>query len=63
MEHKDRNDKVISVGNKVKWYDPNIENRDLTRIYEVYAIFDEHICIADDYSEAEVFAHEVEIIN
>lgn len=60
---KDRFNRSISIGDKVRWYDPQIEYRDLKRIYEVTDIqSDEMIWISDDYSDVEVNACELEII-
>ena len=36
---KDRNGKKIAIGDKVKWYDPEEEARDLKSIWEVAKIF------------------------
>jgi hypothetical protein len=60
---KDINNKRIKVGSHVIWYDPEVECRDLTRVYEVFDISDDMVCIADDYSEAEVYASELEVVD
>ena len=60
---KDRKGKTIKVGNKVKWYDPDVSARDLSRIWEVWDVDDEMVCIADDYSEAEVLPSEVVVVS
>ena len=39
---RDRNGKKILVGNKVKWYDPQEEYRDVNRVWEVSHIYDIH---------------------
>lgn len=63
MKVKDRFSHIISIGDKVRWYDPQIEYRDLERIYEVTEIqSDEMIWISDDYSDVEVNACELEVI-
>lgn len=63
---KDRNGQNIYMGSWVKWYDPEVEARDLSRIYEVYDIKgdegDEIICISDEFGEAEVLPSELEVI-
>lgn len=60
---KDRFNRPISIGDQVRWYDPQIEYRDLERIYEVTDIqSDEMIWISDDYSDVEVNACELEVI-
>ena len=65
--HKDKNGNEIKIGSKVRWYDPEEECRDLSRIYEVYDIDEENteddaiIDIFDDYSEVQVFADELEV--
>lgn len=59
----DRNGKELSVGCKVRWYDPEEEYRDLDRIYEVYDITEDIIYILDKFSEVEVLPQEVEIID
>lgn len=60
---KDRFNRPISIGDQVRWYDPQIEYRDLERIYEVTDIqSDEMIWISDDYSDVVVNACELEVI-
>lgn len=59
---KDKNGKQIKIGSKVVWYDPEVSARDLKRIWVVYDIDDEIVYIGDDYSEAEVFAEELEVV-
>ena len=64
MKVKGRFSHIISIGDKVHWYDPQIEYRDLERIYEVTEIqSDEMVWISDDCSEVEVNAYELEVIN
>ena len=55
----DRNNVEIKVGDKVIWYDPAIDARDLSRVWIIDKITDEIIYISDDFSEAEVFANEL----
>ena len=63
MKVKDRNGKTLKKGQKVKWYDPEEEARDLSRVYVVDKIHNEDVVmISDEYSEAEVIPHELEII-
>ena len=59
---KDKNGKEIKVGDKVVWYDPELLARDSERIWEVYELRGEIVCINDDFSEAEVFPSELEIV-
>ena len=58
----DRNGKQISVGTNVKWYDPQEEFRDLTRVWQVDDVSEEIVNISDDYSEAEVLPSELEVV-
>jgi len=58
----DRNGKQISVGANVKWYDPEEEARDLTRVWQVDDVSEEIVNISDDYSEAEVLPSELEVV-
>ena len=62
---KDRGGKQLKVGDCVLWYDPEEETRDLTRIWGIDKINgddeDSIILISDDFSEAEVFGHELEL--
>lgn len=63
MKVKDRKGKVLKVGRKVKWYDPEESARDLIRIYIVDKIHNEDVVIiSDEYSESEVMPNELEII-
>lgn len=55
----DRNNVEIKVGDKVIWYDPTIDARDLNRVWTIDKITDEIVYISDDFSESEVFANEL----
>ena len=55
----DRNNVEIKVGDKVIWYDPAIDARDLSRVWMIDKITYEIVYISDDFSEAEVFANEL----
>ena len=62
--------KSLKVGDKVKWYDPEIEFRDLNVIWTSSKIYgnlnDENtiILITNEYgSEAEVYKNEIKKIN
>ena len=55
----DRNNVETKVGDKVIWYDPAIDARDLSRVWNIDKITDEIIYISDDFSELEVFANEL----
>ena len=55
----DRNNVEIKVGDKVIWYDPAIDVRDLSRVWTIDKITDENVYISDDFSESEVFANEL----
>ena len=55
----DRNNVETKVGDKVIWYDPAIDARDLSRVWIIDKITDEIIYISDDFSELEVFANEL----
>lgn len=52
----------VHINDKVIWYDPDVEARDLERIYTVYDVHGEIVRISDDYSEAEVFSEELKIV-
>ena len=62
MVVKDRKGKKISIGANVKWYDPEEEARDLTRVWQVDDVSEEIVNISDDYSEAEVLPSELEVV-
>ena len=57
--------KSLKVGDKVKWYDPDIEFRDLNVIWTISKIYgnlndDTIILITNEYgSEAEVYKNEL----
>jgi hypothetical protein len=53
----------IAVGVKVTWRDPDPDNRDLSRVWEVDKINGEVISISDGYSEAEVTANELNVVD
>ena len=55
----DRNNVEINVGDKVIWYDPAVDARDLSRAWVIDRITDEIVYISDDFSESEVFANEL----
>ena len=55
----DRNNVEIKVGDKVIWYDPAIDARDLSRVWTIDKITYEIVYISDDFSESEVFANEL----
>lgn len=57
---KDRCGSAIKVGDCVIWHDPDETTRDLSRIWAIDKINGEVITISDDYSEAEVYSHELE---
>ena len=50
----------LHIGDKVLWHDPDEENRDLTRVYEIFDIQGDIISISDEYGESEVYANELE---
>lgn len=58
----DINGNPIELGDEVIWHDSDKENEDLTRIYRVYDIKSDIVCISDEYGEAEVFPNELEIV-
>lgn len=58
----DRNGNDIKVGSKVIWFDPDESARDTKRVWEVYEVKEEMVCIADDFSEAEVMPNELEVV-
>ena len=55
----DRNNVEIKIGDKVIWYDPANDARDLSRAWTIDKITDEIVYISDDFSESEVFANEL----
>ena len=58
----DKNGNRIKVGSKVIWYDPELSARDLERVWRVYDIGGDIVYIADNYGEAEVFPHELKVV-
>ena len=63
MKVKDRKGKALKKGQKVIWFDPEVEARDLSEVYLVDKIHNEEIVlISNDYSEAEVSPSELEIV-
>ena len=63
MKVKDRKGKALKKGQKVIWFDPEVEARDLSEVYVVDKIHNEEIVlISNDYSEAEVSPSELEIV-
>ena len=50
----------LHIGDKVIWYDPDEEFRDLTRVYTIFDIQGDIISISDEYGESEVYANELE---
>lgn len=63
MRVTDRKGIEITLGAKVIWYDPEEDERDLSRVYTVDTISEELVNISDEYSEAEVLPNELEVIN
>lgn len=59
----DRNGKEIEIGSHVIWYDPEIEARDLNRVWTVDDYTEDIVQISDEYSEAEVYPSEIEIVD
>lgn len=57
----DRNGDVLNVGDRVLWYDPAEEFRDLQRVYKIFEIGGDIIRISDERSEVECFASELEL--
>lgn len=62
--------KKLKVGDKVKWYDPEIEARNLNVIWTISKIYgdlndeDTIILITSEYgSEAEVYKNELKKVN
>ena len=56
----DRKGNVLGIGDKVIWYDPEEEERDLDRVWNVYGLDGDIVYISDSYGEAEVYAQELE---
>ena len=59
----DRNGKEIEIGSHVIWYDPEIEARDLNRVWTVDDYTEDIVQISDESSEAEVYPSEIEIVD
>ena len=59
---KDRNGKEIHVNDKVRWHDPDKQNRDLKRIYTISRIKEDIILICDGFSEVETSGCELELV-
>ena len=57
----DRNGNVLNVGDRVLWYDPSEEFRDLQRVYKIFDIDGDIIRISDERSEVECPASELEL--
>lgn len=58
----DINGNEVCVGDRVIWHDPDESAIDLDRIYIVHSFHGDIVNIADDFSTAEVFASELEIV-
>lgn len=62
---KDKNGTPLVVGDCVIWYDPDEDTRDLSRVWAIDEIQSDEedaiILISDDFSEAEVYGHELEL--
>ena len=63
MNVKYRNGNVIAKGDKVVWYDPQTEYRDLQRVWVVDTIREDMVCISDEFGECECLPNEVAILN
>ena len=59
---KDRNNNNIKTGDKVIWYDPQPEYRDINRVWQIDGICEDMALISDGYSESEVLLSELEKI-
>lgn len=63
MKIKDRKGKALKKGQKVIWYDPEVEARDLSTVYVVDKVHNEDVVmISNEFSEAEVCPRELEIV-
>lgn len=58
-EIKDRFGNVIAKGDKVVWYDPQTEYRDLSRVWVIEEINEEMAFISDDFGECECLPTEI----
>lgn len=57
---KDKLGNDIEIGDEVIWVDPDIEGRDLNRVWTIFDIQSEELVkIEDDFSEAEVLPSEL----
>jgi hypothetical protein len=63
MRVKDRKGFEITLGAHVLWHDPEESARDLSRVWNVDDFNEEIVYISDEFGEAEVFPHELEVIN
>ncbi len=59
----DRNGNEIEIGCHVIWFDPEIDSRDLDRVWTVDDYTEDVVQISDEYSEAEVYPSEIEIVD
>ena len=60
---------AFGIGDLVRWndpalaeFEPNEQEFQKGRVYEIYDIHSEIICICDEYGEGEVLAHELELV-
>lgn len=60
---------AFGIGDLVRWNDPALAEFDPDeqefqkgRVYEIYDIHSEIICICDEYGEGEVLEHELELV-
>lgn len=58
----DINGEKVCVGDRVIWHDPDKSAVDLDRVYIVHGFRGDIVDIADDFSTAEVFASELEVV-
>ena len=58
----DINGNKVCVGDRVIWHDPDKSAIDLDRVYIVQSFSGEIVYIADDFSTAEVFSSELEVV-
>ena len=58
----DREGNHLHIGDKVIWYDPEEEARDLSRIWTIDDVSPDIVNISDEYSEAEVLPNELKRI-
>jgi hypothetical protein len=69
MAHLFDDEIMFEIGDLVRWNDPAIHEFDPAerewqsqRVYEIYDINGDIICICDEYGEGEVFEHELELV-